>query len=167
MPRPAEKAGTPRSNENRSLPGGAAAPRRSCPADGRGLCGPSAAGPPLGPGPGGLRLEARPSPEGFRTVTYGGDQKSQNPEPEAPGLPSTVAALRQLARTRGITTAGGSPRPERRTCCWSWPEIWLAPSGWQMFLSSSGYHVHASSCFLSITRTSLSLAKPLSLRRLT
>lgn len=28
-------------------------------------------------------------------------------EPEAPVLPSTVAALRQLARARGITTAGG------------------------------------------------------------
>lgn len=49
----------------------------------------------------------RPSPEGFRSVTYGDDQKDRNPEPEAPVLPSTVAALRQLARARGIITAGG------------------------------------------------------------
>lgn len=50
---------------------------------------------------------SRPSPEGFRSVTYGDDQKDRNPEPEAPVLPSTVAALRQLACARGITTAGG------------------------------------------------------------
>jgi hypothetical protein len=48
----------------------------------------------------------RPSPEGFLAVNHGGGQNDRNPEPEAPILPSTVAALRQLARARGITTAG-------------------------------------------------------------
>lgn len=52
------------------------------------------------------------------SVTHGDGQKDRKTEPEALVLPSNMMALRQLARARGVTTAGdrGSPRPERRSC---------------------------------------------------